>query len=141
MNCISLTGILTIFTTVRFEYSCIYCSYTAGLRWSIGTNGRIGTNEMIWYSIGTPLLNCISLRRLRLILLRFGVSTVGFRLSIGTHGTIGTNRMIWHSIKKLLVNCISLRTLRLFLLQFGLSTVRFRLSIGTNSTIGTNGMT
>ena len=96
---------------------------------------------MTWYSIGTPLVNCISLRRLKLFLLRFGLSTVGFRSSIGTNGTIDTNRMIWHSIGKPLVNCISVRGLRLFSLRFGLSTVRFRLSIGTNGTIGTNGMT
>ena len=99
------------------------------------------SNGMDWHSIGTPLVNCISLRRLRLFSLRFALSTVGFRSSIGTNGTIGTNRMTWHSIGTPLVNSNSLRRLRLFALQFGLSTAGFRSSIGTNGTIGTNRMT
>ena len=82
-------------------------------------------------------MNCISLRRLSLFSLRFGLSTAGFRSSIGTNGTIGTNRMTWHSIGTPLVNCISLRGLKLFSPRFGSSTVGFRVSIGTNGTIGT----
>ena len=96
---------------------------------------------MDWHSIGTPLVNCISLRGLRLFSLRFGLSTAGFRSSIGTNGTIGTNRVTWHSIGTPLVNCISLRGLRLFSLRFGLSTAGLRSSIGTNGTIGTNRVT
>ena len=76
---------------------------------SIGTNGTIGTNRMTLHSIGTPLVNCISLRGLRLFSVWFCLSIAGFRSSIGTNGTIGTNRVTWHSIGTPLVNCTSLR--------------------------------
>ena len=37
---------------------------TVGFRLSIGTNDTIDTNGVTWHSIGTPLVNCISLRGL-----------------------------------------------------------------------------
>ena len=85
MNCISLRG-LRLFL-LQFGLS------TVEFRSSIDTNDTIGTNRMIWHSIGTPLVNCISLRGLRLFSLRFRLSTAGFCFSIGTNGTIGTNGM------------------------------------------------
>ena len=99
------------------------------------------TNRMNWQSIGTPLVNCISLRGLRLFSVQFCLSTAGFLSSIDTNGTIGTNRMTWHSIGTPMVNCISLRGLRFFSVRAALSTAGFRSSIGTSGTIGTNRMT
>ena len=37
---------------------------TVGFRLSIGTNDTFDTNGVTWHSIGTPLVNCISLRGL-----------------------------------------------------------------------------
>ena len=68
---------------------------SVGFRSSIGTNGTIDTNRVTWLSIGTPLMNCISIRVLRQFLLQIRFSTVGFRSSTGTNGTIGTNRVPW----------------------------------------------
>ena len=54
MNCISLGGLGLFSLWLGLS--------TVGFRSSIGTNGMIGTNRMIWNAIGTPLVNCISLK-------------------------------------------------------------------------------
>ena len=68
MNCISLRG-LRLFSVT--DGSLVNCLSTAGFRSSIGTNGAIGTNRVTWHSIGTPLVNWISLMGLRLFLLHW----------------------------------------------------------------------
>ena len=98
---------------------------------SIGTNGTIGTNRRSLTSIGTPLVNHMSLRGLRVCAMVQG----RFYPSIGTNGTIGTIGRSVNSMGTPLVNRISLGRLGIC----AMVQKAFYPSIGTNGTIGANG--
>ena len=65
---------------------------TGQFQWSIGTNGKIGSNGKAPYSNGSIGKCSFLLRGLRLFSDVVWLGTGQFQWSIGTNGMIGTNR-------------------------------------------------